>query len=133
MYMSEDNKPIGWWLKELDRLIEAGFAEVLAADGLDRRQWQALNAAGGDQPVAAALAPFEGSADAVRALEARGWMAGEELTDEGRAVRERLTGKVGAYRRQVADGIEPGEYAATVAVLRRMALNLTGRTNSSAV
>jgi hypothetical protein len=45
MYMSDDNKPIGWWLKEVDRLLEASFERILAADGLTRRQWQALNAA----------------------------------------------------------------------------------------
>ena len=58
MYMSDDNKPIGWWLKELDRLLEASFEQVLAADGLTRRQWQALNAAAGPESVASALAPF---------------------------------------------------------------------------
>lgn len=45
MYMSDDNKPIGWWLKEVDRLLEASFDQLLAADNLTRRQWQALNAA----------------------------------------------------------------------------------------
>jgi len=45
MYMSDDNKPIGWWLKEVDRLLEASFEQLLAADNLTRRQWQALNAA----------------------------------------------------------------------------------------
>ena len=52
MYMSDDNKPIGWWLKELDRLLESSFEQVLAADGLTRRQWQALNAAAGPEPIA---------------------------------------------------------------------------------
>ena len=82
MYMSDDNKPIGWWLKELDRLLEASFEQVLAADGLTRRQWQALNAAAGPEPIAVALAPFltgdpgELSA-AVDPLTARGWLADE--------------------------------------------------------
>ena len=56
MYMSDDNKPIGWWLKEVDRLLELSFEQVLAADGLTRRQWQALNAAAGPESVATALA-----------------------------------------------------------------------------
>ena len=28
MYMSDDNKPIGWWLKEVDRLTPEGAAAL---------------------------------------------------------------------------------------------------------
>ena len=131
MYMSEDNKPIGWWLKELDRRIEASFEQLLALDGLDRRQWQALNAAAGEQQIAVALAPFLSGTDelapVVAPLAARGWLVGEELTPDGRAALERLTEKVVAHRRQVTAGIDAGEYAVTVGVLRRMAANLSGQ------
>lgn len=54
MYMSDDNKPIGWWLKEVDRRLEASFERLLADDGLTRRQWQALNAAARHQTPSAA-------------------------------------------------------------------------------
>lgn len=50
MYMSDGNKPIGWWLKEVDRRLEASFERLLADDGLTRRQWQALNAAAAHRP-----------------------------------------------------------------------------------
>lgn len=88
MYMSDDNKPIGWWLKEVDRLLEESFEQVLAADRLTRRQWQALNAAAGPQTIAAALSPFlTGAAGELSAitdpLVARGWLAGDELTPDG--------------------------------------------------
>jgi hypothetical protein len=132
MYMSDD-KPIGWWLKHLDRAFEEAFAAALAGEGVDRRQWQLLNvaAAGG---TAAALAPFftdPAEADApVRALVERGWVRADDrvltLTADGAAARERLVRTVRDQRARTMQGIEPAEYTATVDVLRRMAANLTG-------
>lgn len=129
MYMSDDNKPIGWWLKEVDRLLEASFERVLAADGLTRRQWQALNAAG-PEPIAVTLAPFLTGDPAELAsvtgpLTERGWLSGQDLTTEGRAALETLTTKVQQQRRQVTAGITDEQYAATLGTLRRMAHNLT--------
>ncbi|MBB5839356.1 hypothetical protein [Kribbella italica] len=127
MYMSEDNKPIGWWLKELDRRIEASFERLLAGDGLGRRQWQALNAAAGDEPIAVALAPFLAGDSELRAatepLEARGWLVGEELTAEGQAALERLTALVVTQRQRLSAGIDDGEYAVALGVLRKMTQN----------
>ncbi|MFI6830937.1 MarR family winged helix-turn-helix transcriptional regulator [Kribbella sp. NPDC050241] len=129
MYMSDDNKPIGWWLKEVDRLLEASFERVLAADGLTRRQWQALNAAAGPEPIAMTLAPFLTADPAELAavttpLTDRGWLTGEDLTEEGRAALETLSAKVHQQRRHVTAGITPEQYAATLGILRRMAHNL---------
>ena len=131
MYMSDDNKPIGWWLKELDRLLESSFEEVLAADGLTRRQWQALNAAAGPESIAVALAPFVSGdpgelSAAVDTLTARGWLVDEQLTAAGRAGLEDLATKVRAQRERVTAGITGAEYIATIAVLRKMADNLKG-------
>ena len=36
-------RPIGYWLKHLDRLIETTFSRTLAGQGLTRRHWQVLN------------------------------------------------------------------------------------------
>ena len=38
-------RPIGYWLKHLDRLIDDSFSRALAADELTRRHWQVLNTA----------------------------------------------------------------------------------------
>ena len=131
MYMSDDNKPIGWWLKEVDRLLEESFEQVLAADGLTRRQWQALSAAAGPESIAAALAPFltgdpTDLATVTDPLVERGWLSGEDLTATGRKALEALTAKVQAQRRRVTAGVSDQEYVATVGVLRRMAENLRG-------
>lgn len=130
MYMSDDNKPIGWWLKEVDRLLEASFEQVLATDGLTRRQWQALNAAAGPESVATALAPFLTGDPAELAtvtdpLAERGWLSGDELTPAGRVALAALTTKVQEQRRRVTTGVSDDDYAATVDVLRKMAANLT--------
>jgi hypothetical protein len=36
-------RPIGYWLKKLDRLIDDHFDLQLSNAGLTRRQWQLLN------------------------------------------------------------------------------------------
>lgn len=139
MYMSGDNKPIGWWIKEADRLLELSFEQVLAADGVNRRQWQALNAARGDEPIVVALAPFlagtDDNRDALTAttepLVARGWLDEQDrLTPDGEAALAKLSEKVRAERRRITNGIVDSEYLQTVDVLRRMVANL--RTNGSA-
>jgi DNA-binding MarR family transcriptional regulator len=138
MHMSDDNKPIGWWLKKVDRLLEESFEQVLAADGLNRRQWQILNAVHQEAPIAAALAPFLSGDPAELAsftapLTARGWLDGDRLTPTGAAALAELTEKVQAQRRRVTNGIVDAEYLQTVDVLRRMAVNLGHRpTNGSA-
>lgn len=58
--MSE--RPIGYWVKLLDRLIEGSFDVLLGDTGLGRRHWQLLNVLG-DGPASRAeidraLAPF---------------------------------------------------------------------------
>jgi hypothetical protein len=35
-------RPIGYWLKHLDRLIEEAFGDALAEQALSRRHWQAM-------------------------------------------------------------------------------------------
>jgi hypothetical protein len=138
MHMSDDNKPIGWWLKEVDRLLEQSFERVLAADGLSRRQWQLLNAVHGEARIAVALAPFLSGDPAELAsltdpLTDRGWLDADGLTPAGVAAHAQLREKVQAQRRRITNGIVDAEYLATVDVLRRMAVNLGHRpTNGSA-
>ena len=131
MYMSGDNKPIGWWIKELDRLLEESFERALATDGVTRRQWQALNAARRDEPIAVSLAPFlagdSGQAElasVTESLTARGWLDGDRLTPAGATALAGLAERVAAQRRRVTNGIVTAEYLQTIDVLRRMAANL---------
>jgi hypothetical protein len=58
----EDRRPIGYWLKHLDRLIEDNFDRLLASEGLTRRHWQLLNTLhrgpSTHEELAEAVAPF---------------------------------------------------------------------------
>lgn len=132
--------PIGYWVKEIDRLIEESFARLLAEEELTRRHWQVLNTvAAGPVPaseVDAALAPFGDTvAPVADELAARGWLAraGEllELTANGRAAHAAVSERVMASRRALTEGITAEEYASAVAVLERMATNLRVATTGS--
>jgi DNA-binding MarR family transcriptional regulator len=133
-----DRKPIGYWLKELDRLIEGTLDRALADEGVTRRDWQLLNALD-PQPtpraaVIEALRPFWGveaaEPDAVLdGLITRGWALRTpddrfSLSPEGDAARTALLEKVKALRTAIADGVTPEQYNTTIETLGRMAENL---------
>ncbi|SDC97020.1 hypothetical protein SAMN05660690_3145 [Geodermatophilus telluris] len=131
----QGQRPVGWWVKRLDELLEEGLDAVVGAEGLTRRHWQVLQSVV-DGPVEraglrAALAPFAGPAEvdgAVADLTGRGWLRDDAgrpaVTDDGRAAHARLAAAVGAFRRSVAEGLSEEEYARTVAGLARMVANL---------
>jgi hypothetical protein len=60
--MEQDRRPIGYWLKHLDRLIEETFERTLSSAGLTRRHWQVLNTLNSGRTttveLAVALRPF---------------------------------------------------------------------------
>lgn len=133
-------KPIGYWLKELDRLLDLTFDQLLGARALSRRHWQVLETLSAG-PVTRtrldeAVAPFL-TADAptvapvIDDLVARGWAytggAGVALTELGLTAHAEIAAEVKAARRRVTEGITAEEYATTVDVLARMAANLTAR------
>lgn len=135
MYMSEGHKPIGWWLKHVDRRIEESFDRVLAAEGITRRPWQLLNTLGDGLAPAVALEPFLPTDPMARDAElavllddlrARGWLDGDALGPEGRAARARIGEAVTAFRRRVTAGVGPQDHGIVIDTLRRMADNLAG-------
>jgi len=137
-----DQRPIGYWLKLVDRLIDEQFASTLDEHGVTRRQWQLLNVLSrGEATVEQmdeAIAPFlasdpagaasESSADHLSELIESGWVAatasGYETTDRGHAAFSRLAEVVAQNRARIANGVSETEYLATVDVLERMARNL---------
>ncbi len=128
-------RPIGFWLKLVDRLIDEQFEELLEEHGVTRRQWQLLNVlergpASLDQ-LDAAVAPFldtgdaESSTEHLAELVESGWVAeGYSLTDTGRTAFEGLRVVVEEMRQSTVESVSEEEYAATVDVLERMARNL---------
>jgi hypothetical protein len=130
-------RPIGFWLKLVDRLLDEGFDRLLGGAGLTRRHWQALTALQSGpatvQELDATLAPFLDDQEPTTRpvlddLAARGWAAWAEeravATPAGTAAHGELLAAVSAHRQRVTDGITAEEYRATLAVLQRMAANL---------
>jgi DNA-binding MarR family transcriptional regulator len=136
--MEPERRPIGYWLKHLDRLIDEAFERALDADGLTRRHWQVLNtlAAGPSTAAAltAALQPFvQEDAKAVEVIINdffdRGWVrnvpdGGVEISERGRAVHEAAMKRVAETRQDLRRGITDDEYVSVVRILQRMASNL---------
>ncbi|MGP3936846.1 MarR family winged helix-turn-helix transcriptional regulator [Nonomuraea sp. KM88] len=141
----EQRRPLGYWLKLLDQLIEENLNRVLAAMGLHRRHWQTMNllAPGPDfdragqrgpatrEAIAQRLRPFwSGSSvdldQTIEDLQRRSWITGREpysLTLEGEAAHAALARKVEQAGRQIRDGVTAERYAGTIEVLRHMVLN----------
>jgi DNA-binding MarR family transcriptional regulator len=137
MINPEPARPIGYWLKRLDRLIDARFENQLGEAGLSRRHWQLLNLLE-DGPrsvpeLQAELEPFlQGAPDelseAISGLVTRGWADSQDnivsLTETGQAQFGLVKAKVAELRQALMAGISPEEYQATIEVLARMATNL---------
>ncbi len=136
--MSGERRPIGYWLKQLDVLIEKTFERTLAEEGTTRREWQVLNTLAEGPSSAAdleqAVDPFlaedpQSFRHAIADLETRAWVGPTDdnllrLTPAGEAAHVRLRARVGGTRRLLVRGISKEEYVQTVDVLRRMAENL---------
>ena len=131
--MDPADRPIGWWVKHLDALLEDVVDAAVAGEGLTRRHWQVLHSLAetpaDEAALAEALADFSGHVPAIAAdLFGRGWLDRSTgrlaLTAAGRTAHERLERAIGRVRRHVADGLSRQEYERTVLVLRRMAENV---------
>ncbi len=133
-----DQRPIGFWLKLVDGLIEEQFATTLDEHGVTRRQWQLLNVlARGESSVEqldAAIAPFlatdsdDSSLDHLSELIESSWVdatpSGYELTERGRSALARLTAVVSDQRTRMTTDLTEADYVTTIATLERMASNL---------
>jgi DNA-binding MarR family transcriptional regulator len=131
-------RPIGYWLKLVDRLIDEQFASTLEEHGVTRRQWQLLNVLSKEpatvEQLDAAVAPFlspednESSVEHLTELIDSAWVdatpTGYEVTERGRGAFERLAEVVATQRTVVAQGVSEDEYTQTISVLERMARNL---------
>ena len=132
-----ERRPIGFWLKLVDRLIDERLNATLQNEQLTRRGWQVLNvlqqgggtAAEVDEQVRPFLSDVEPTATPVlQQLRELGWVSLDgdryHLTSRGAAEFDRLRDRVSADRRTVTNGIDADDYRTTLAVLERMARNL---------
>lgn len=132
-------RPIGFWLKLVDRLIDERFAAIIEEHGVTRRQWQLLNVlqAGAttvDQ-LDQAIAPFiEPGGEEAAVAEHLAELVDSEwitidgpvyaLTERGLAAFLRLQVVVDSLRDQTSDGLTEEQYQTTLTALERMAVNL---------
>ncbi len=124
-------RPLGWWLKEADGLIDAAFDDTLAGCGVDRRGWQVLASLArrpvGQADLVASLAAFD-TADVVdgvvRGLRGRGLVEEADgllrLTARGAAEQAALAPRVDAVRRKVSAALPPEDYLTLVGLLARL-------------
>jgi DNA-binding MarR family transcriptional regulator len=141
------SRPIGYWLKRLDRSIEDAFDRDLARWSLTRRHWQVLNSLSvepaADATIAEALAPFlvEGAITQQEVLEdllSRGWVQLSNallcLTAAGEQAHSLVSAQVNVTRAKILDGLTSEDYATVLRLLERMTLNLedAGESTSSA-
>jgi len=137
-----DIRPLGYWLRLVDRLIDEQFATTLEEHGITRRQWQLMNvlaqAPASVAELDAAIAPFlaaateererESSVEHLTELIESAWVdatpTGYELTVRGQAALERLAVVVAEQRTVITAGVTDAEYEQTVGVLQRVAANL---------
>lgn len=117
------SRPLGFWLKTLDRQLSAQFATAFDAEGATRRDWRLLNIIDG---TVESDRPLRGPR--VRPLAERGWIARADdawaLTDEGRAAKERLSVAAENLRARVRDAVPADDLATTLATLETLARSL---------
>lgn len=116
-------RPLGYWLRAIDTLLDREFAAAFESEDASRRDWMLLSVIAGDKPGRADR--LARKSKRLRMLEDRGWVArtddGWELTDEGREAKERLGSIVDGIRARVSGAVSPDDYATTMASLETIA------------
>ena len=133
-------RPLGYWLKHLDRLIETAAERTFAEQELTRRHWQIMNVlrespqqeAGLTEAVRPFWAPGAITLEEVTSeLARRGWLTQDDtgryaLTPAGQAGHAAVEQQVRGIRSTLVTGLTEQDYRDTVRVLQRMAENLEG-------
>jgi hypothetical protein len=121
-------RPLGFWLKTVDRLIATEFAAAFDDLDVTRREWRLLNLIAGDVRDERLTAELEARPHLVEPLVERGWVAGgpgdRRLTDDGRAALDSLGERVAGIRSRVAGAVPAEDYATTMTTLEAIAREL---------
>ncbi|RDI69207.1 MarR family winged helix-turn-helix transcriptional regulator [Nocardia pseudobrasiliensis] len=131
-------KPLGYWLKHIDRGIEQNFTTLLGTEGIVRRSWQLLHTLAVTGPrtlpeLDRAVAPFLDESDPtvvpyLEPLITKGWVAFDNdvyaLTPAGHPAHDALFARIGTQREAIIEGLTPDDYETLIALLRRIADNV---------
>jgi coproporphyrinogen III oxidase-like Fe-S oxidoreductase len=136
-------RPVDYWLKLVDRLINERFDQLLDEHGVTRREWEMLRLltrgpASLDE-LDEALLPFLDptgrltSGEQIRELVESGWVESDgqsyRLSSRGRRSVERIGAMVERSDEAIRAGVSPEEFETLVEVLRQMARNLEPATS----
>lgn len=115
-----NTRPLGYWLKTVDRLLAAEFALAFESEGATRRDWRLLNAVDGTVEPRRPLREHR-----LHRLITRGWVTltekGFTLTEDGRAAKERLGQITSGIRARVTEAVPAEDLATTLASLEKIA------------
>ena len=133
-------RPIGWWLKEADALLDAAFEDGLRGTSVDRRGWQILSSLAqrptSRDDLVVSLSAFAAPSlvdSVIEGLQERGWIqespAGLNLSASGVLKQQALAIAVDAVRQKISKALPPEDYEALVSLLARLvaALKSTDR------
>ncbi|MEU8823450.1 MarR family winged helix-turn-helix transcriptional regulator [Streptomyces sp. NPDC048636] len=136
-------QPIGYWSWAAHKAVVTHIRAGLAEFGLSQPQWwvlnQVLDGGEGGRLREEVRVVLEGYLDVGEAIEPeidvlleRGLLRtvdGErlQLTDDGRALRERTAERQAEMRARIHDGIDDDAYVAALKVLQRMIHNVGGQ------
>jgi hypothetical protein len=131
-------RPIDFWLKLLDKLINEQFTRTLEEHGVTRRQWEVMSLLStrpaSQSELDEVLSPFATElpatslAEDLAELVESGWLASREqdfeLTERGRTSYERIELVLRSTNEDIARGVSDEDYSTMLRVLERMAINL---------
>lgn len=134
-----DRRPIDWWLKQADALIDRSFADALGQLDIDRREWQILESlavrAQPPEDLLRALEAFPDAETAIHLLRARGLIDGRDdvltLTKAGMSVHHQASGAVAAVRSRVASALPGDDYRLLIQLLSQLVDGLGEKPSSA--
>lgn len=135
------NLPIGYWLKQADKLITEHINRVQAANGVSRFEWQVLNllheaGATSRESLFETMRTFVDASSLhtiLNRLIENGWVkqgdgaqgvANFQLTDDGRRHHGVILAAQKQAREKMMQGISEEDYATVIRVLQRLVGNL---------
>jgi DNA-binding MarR family transcriptional regulator len=139
---TKPERPIGYWLKQVDKLLTEQINKVQAAHSISRSEWQVLNIIyeTGSASKERIFEPMQTFIDAphldeiITHLMERGWVEQNrgyspdavefQLTEEGRRNHGAILGVQREIRQRAMQGIREEEYATVIRVLQQMVNNL---------
>jgi DNA-binding MarR family transcriptional regulator len=130
--------PIGYWLKQADKVLTEQINQAQAVHGVSRTEWQILNllkenGRATKESIFEILRTFVDASEfqeIINRLIERGWIDAEvgcgdyQLTDIGEAQHERIFTTQKEVRQRAMQGISQDEYATVIRVLQQMVENL---------